>query len=109
MDPRNLKRIQIFALVMNMAATLNAWLQSVALLCVQHRIRQWKLASEIFGPNSDRQSSEGGGVKTSQSKSMIRAKTAGDLVFSSQAMQFQWNCSISVPSVNGDRFGSGPV
>ena len=60
MDPRNLKRIQIFALVMNMAATLNAWLQSVALPCVQHRIRQWKLASEIFGPNSGRQSSEGG-------------------------------------------------
>ena len=40
MDPRSLKRIQIFALVMNVAATLNAWLQSVALLCVQHRIRQ---------------------------------------------------------------------
>ena len=108
MDPRNLKRIQIFALVMNMAATLNAWLQSVALLCVQHRIHQWKLASEIFGPNSGRQSSEGG-VKTFQSKSVIPAKTAGDLVFSSQAMQFQWNCSSSVPSVNGDRFGSDPV
>ena len=56
MDPRSLKRIQIFALLMNMAATLNAWLQSVALLCVQHRIRQWKLISEIFGPNLGRQS-----------------------------------------------------
>ena len=92
---------------MNMAATLNAWLQSAALLCAQHRIRQWKLALEIFGPNSGRQSSEG--VKTSQSKSVIRTKTAGDLVCSSQAMQFQWNCSSSVPSVNGDRFGSVPV
>ena len=49
------------------------------------------------------------GVNTSQSKSVIRAKTSGDLVCSSNAMQFQWNCSSSVPSVNGNRFGSVPV
>ena len=56
MDPQSLKRVQIFALLMNMTATFNSWLQYLVFFCVQHRIRQWKLALEIFKPNSGRQS-----------------------------------------------------
>ena len=102
MDPRNLKRIQI--LVMNMAATLNACspAQSAKAAQILHPSKQIfdfdsSFAIVVF---SCLVSNEG--VKTSQSKSVIRAKTAGDLVCSSQARQFQWTCSSSVPSVNGD-------
>ena len=45
MDPQSLKRIQISALLMNMTAIFNSWLQCVAFFRVQRRIRQWKLAS----------------------------------------------------------------
>ena len=53
MDPQSLKRILIFALLMNMTTAFNSRLQCVTFFCVQHRTRQWKLASEIFKQNSD--------------------------------------------------------
>ena len=49
MDEQCQQKVLLFTILMS---SFNPWLQYIAVVCTQHRIRQWRLALNAFGQNS---------------------------------------------------------